>query len=498
MIYSKVKYLVVRSIALLLLVTFVNSTINAGNAIPADYELKVKVRLKSMDCVVIPRLNEDVKFFLGNYIFKHPKYTERMLGNAALYFPVFDRILREKNLPSSLKALSILESWLDLGATSRVGAGGLWQLMPQTARMYGLTVNNQVDERRDIYRSTEAALTLLSRLYEIYQDWGIALAAYNAGPMRVNRAIEKAGGEANSFWTIAPYLPKETQQFIPKFIALTYLINFYAEHEIFPTFPELDLQFINYIKVYQSLNFQDITKVTGLDMSTIKSLNPAYKQTSIPASKSGFNLVLPERVIPQMEEYLNITDRSERTVFISDLKKSSAEVNTFDELKVNYIESSHIVKEGETLQSIANYYNVNVTRLSLWNHLSSTDIDPGMELIVHLPLEKYMENRKRYATNTIQVVPSIDLGLLIAELKKPDPFVPTLPTQFSIEKYHVHILQGGESLWDICLKYEIDNLQDLFQMNRTADLATFKPGTVINVRRQGGENSSNSILTAMK
>jgi membrane-bound lytic murein transglycosylase D len=132
--------------------------------IPESFELEVKVRMKQMNCIVTPRLNEEVKFYLGKYIFKHPSFTAKMLGNAALYFPIFENLLQQKGMPAELKALSILESWLDPAATSRVGAGGLWQLMPQTAKMYGLEVGKQVDERRDLYKSTEAALTLLKNL----------------------------------------------------------------------------------------------------------------------------------------------------------------------------------------------------------------------------------------------------------------------------------------------------------------------------------------------
>jgi len=452
-----------------------------GGLIPEGFELQVKLRLRAMDCVVVPRLNEDVKLFLSRYIFKHPKYTERMLGNAALYFPVFDQLLKEKNLPVGLKALSILESWLDLGATSHVGAGGLWQLMPATARMYGLTVNSQVDERRDIYRSTEAALNLLTRLHEIYGDWGLALAAYNAGPLRVNRAIEKAGGEATSFWAIAPYLPRETQQFIPKFIALSYLLNHYSDHEIFPEFPDLDLQFIDVIKVYQKLNFSEIEKVTSLDLSIIKSLNPAYKGNYIPAGKNGFNLVLPARVMPVMEEYLMLTDRSDRNSFISGLQiPPASEEPAFEDVRVNYIESVHYVGEGETLKGIAKKYNIDVTRLYLWNHLTHDYLTVGQELLVFMPFEKYLEIRKATYSG-MAVLPSIE-SLDFLQVTSLNPYEIKPPSYSFLERYEIHVIAPNESLWDICLKYDIPDVRALMNINGFSDHTSFTPGTPLKVK----------------
>lgn len=452
-----------------------------GGLIPEGFELQVKIRLRAMDCVVVPRLNEDVKLFLSRYIFKHAKYTEKMLGNAALYFPVFDQLLKEKNLPVGLKALSILESWLDLGATSHVGAGGLWQLMPATARMYGLTVNSQVDERRDIYRSTEAALTLLARLHEIYGDWGLALAAYNAGPLRVNRAIKKAGGEVNSFWSIAPYLPRETQQFIPKFIALSYLLNHYADHDIFPEFPDLDLQFIDVIKVHQKLQFSEIAKVTSLDMEVIKALNPAYKERYIPAGKNGFNLVLPARVMPVMEEYLMLTDRSDRNSFISGLEIPPAEESpTFEDIRVNYIESVHYVKEGETLASIAHQYNIDVTRLYLWNHLTHDYLTTGQELLVFMPFEKYMELRKANYADLAEL-PTIE-SLDLQKITSLAPYVISLPSKSYLERYEIHVIRPNESLWDICLKYNIPDVKSLMYINGFSDHTSFSPGTPLRVK----------------
>jgi len=456
--------------------------------IPEDFELQIKLRLRVMDCVVVPRLNDDVKMFLSRYIFKYPRSTERMLGNAALYFPVFDQLLKERNLPPSLKALSILESWLDQGATSRVGAGGLWQLMPGTARMYGLTVNDQVDERRDIYKSTEAALNLLGRLHEIYGDWGLALAAYNSGPLKVNRAIDRAGG-AKSFWAIAPYLPKETQQFVPKFIALSYLLNHYADHEIYPEFPALDLQFIDVIQVHQKLTFQEISNVTGLPVSLIKSLNPGYRHNSIPPSKKGYNLVLPSRVMASIDEYLNITDKSERNSFISDLKAEEKIALEFEDIRVNYIETVHIVKKGESLMEIASMNFTDITRLTLWNHLTSEFVEPGTELIVFLPLDKYLETRVNFIT-TFEPIPGIDLFQMLDRCSTYDL---TIPDLLKCEQFEMHVLGPNESLYDICLKYGIQDVNTLLELNKRVDPSFLVPGVILNVKiipAQGFEDIS--------
>lgn len=443
--------------------------------IPEDFEFAVKTRMKRMECIVTPRLNEEVKFYLNKYIFKHPSFTSKMLGNAALYFPVFETLLEKNEMPKELKALSILESWLDPAATSRVGAGGLWQLMPGTAKLYGLEVSSQVDERRDIYKSTEAALTLLKNLFHLYKDWGLSLAAYNAGPVRVNQAIKKAGVENPQFWTIAPYLPKETQHFVPKFIAFTYLINFYADHEIYPDFPELDLQFIAPVKVYQRVRLQEIASLTGLSFEVLSKLNPGYRNGIIPANKKGYNLVLPQRVIAQVSAFLEMPDQNLRRQFLGNAIVSDNEsVASGAAESVQYAETIYEVEEGDDLDFIAFKFELNKLRIMLWNHLTTEYLSVGQKLKIFIPIESYIEKFK-IETSPLECVhlmspDDVIQPALCSDFDMALDLIPSPKNVLCAAEFYHHTVRLGETWADIAMQYPGTTINEIAQANPNATL----------------------------
>lgn len=453
-----------------------------SETIPENFELEVKLRMRQMTCIVTPRLNDEVKFFLGRYIFKHQHFTGKMLGNAAVYFPVFEKMLREKEMPADLRALSILESWLDPAATSRVGAGGLWQLMPGTARMYGLTVTKQIDERRDLYKSTEAAINLLSKLHQIYGDWGLALAAYNAGPLRVNNALKKAGAEsgAASFWTIAPYLPKETQNFVPKFIAINYLLTFYKEHGIKPAFPDLDRQFIDVTKVYDKITFKDITKITGVEDAALTELNPGYKGKFIPASTRGYNLVLPSRVLGVFNDYMALENAKQKKEFMTGIQVNTSE-DGMDGENLKYVEMSYTVSEGDDLDFIAYKFNLNKTRIKIWNHvIRSSDLYAGQELVLYVPLEVYLDQLVQHEAMPQIECKNTELVLCSSGYSCVDRIIDEMICKKSAE-FIVHTFSRFESIQDIVAKYDLKNADEILYLNGLSDASLIMPGLQIKV-----------------
>ena len=175
-------------------------------------------------------------------------------------------------MPLDLKFLSVVESALNPMAVSRSGAVGLWQFMPATGREYGLKISRYVDERKDPVKSTLAAIKYLKKQYNRYGNWELALAAYNGGPGRVNRAIKR--GRSKNFWRIRKYLPRETRNYVPAYIAATYIANFYHMHDLVPIYPDLELQLTESVKVYETLNFSEIEAITGTPEYIIEILNP--------------------------------------------------------------------------------------------------------------------------------------------------------------------------------------------------------------------------------
>lgn len=235
--------------------------------------------------------NKDVKKFVKKYISKDRTGTELLLGRQTTFLPIFEKYIEEFQLPRELKNLPIIESSLNPNAESQVGAKGLWQFMPSTGRMYGLTINDYVDERCDPVKSTIAGLSYLKDLYARYGDWKLAIASYNCGPGRVDKAIQRA--DKSSFEGIKKYLPKETQAYVAKFIATSYVMDNYFFHDLRPIYPEYTLQFVKVVKVHKRTTLKKIAKQTGMSLDIIQKLNPSYRKGIIPPSADGNFIIIP-------------------------------------------------------------------------------------------------------------------------------------------------------------------------------------------------------------
>jgi membrane-bound lytic murein transglycosylase D len=166
------------------------------------------------------KLNKKEAIFVRTYIKNRGDCLYNVKKRSFIPFYIIDSVFRDYDLPKELKYLSVIESELKSSAKSRVGARGPWQLMPGTARVLGLKINRQTDERTNYYKSTKAAARYLRDLYAQFDDWLLVLAAYNGGPKPVYRAIRKSGSK--NFWTLQKYLPEESRQHVKKFIATHY------------------------------------------------------------------------------------------------------------------------------------------------------------------------------------------------------------------------------------------------------------------------------------
>jgi len=240
------------------------------------------------------RYNEDVRRMIYFYGERRPQLISKVLALGDLYFPLFEEMLDRYQLPQELKYLAIVESALNPKAKSRAGAIGLWQFMPSTGRMYGLHSNSRIDDRMNPYKATEAACQHFVDLYQIYQDWNLVLAAYNAGPGNVNKAIKRSGG-AKDFWTIQQYLPRETRAYVPAFIAVNYFMNYPQAHNIeVKAGKHLNYFATDTIYIREEISFAQLADWLDLDMAIIKKLNPQYRRNYIPAAtKSSRLLTLP-------------------------------------------------------------------------------------------------------------------------------------------------------------------------------------------------------------
>ena len=246
--------------------------------------------------------NESVRRMIGFYSHRRKGMIQSALVRKDLYFPLFEKMLDKYHIPMELKYLAIVESALNPSAKSRVGAQGLWQFMPGTGRLYGLHRNSRVDDRMNIYKSTEAACQHFCDLYDRYNDWNLVLAAYNAGPGNVNKAIRRGGGKITDYWYIRQYLPRETQNYVPAFIAINYMMQYNDAHNIqAKTTKKTNFFELDTIYISQKLTFKNLSKWLDIDIKLIEDLNPQYRRNYIPARMEGttksYVLTLPNAKI---------------------------------------------------------------------------------------------------------------------------------------------------------------------------------------------------------
>ncbi len=325
--------------------------------------------------------NDHVRGFIRLYAVDKRNSTAKILGLTKIYFPQFEEKLDAYNIPLEMKYLAIVESALNPTAVSPAGAKGLWQFMYGTGKMYGMQSSSFIEDRFDSEKETVAACKYLRDLYNIYGDWFLTLAAYNAGPGNVNKAIRRAGGIKN-YWAVWDYLPAETRGYVPAFIAVNYIMNFYNEHNIRPLEPGFLYHDIDTLRTTRMLSFDQINATIGVPMRDLQFLNPQYKLGIIPAAGSTGNVIkLPKQYIGQFQkrEQEIYAYRSSKT---SEREQLLAKVESLNAGGGGQGEKVHIVQQGENLGSIARIYRTYISQLIVWNNLKDPEVTPGQKLVV--------------------------------------------------------------------------------------------------------------------
>ena len=318
-------------------------------------------------------LSSDVEKLIKKYLKNRTDFYTKNKDKLNFYFPMFKEQLQNRKIPLEFKYLPIIESRLDTKAVSRVGATGLWQLMFYTGLENGLKLNSYIDERMDPLKSTIAATKYLEKLYKIHSDWNLALASYNAGPRTISKAIKRSGGYKN-YWNLRPFLPRETANYIPSFIATMYILEYAEEHGIdikqLPnTKPKIDT-----IYVKNQISFEHISSFLNISKEMIKKYNPSYIHEIVPGKNKNY-LTLPESVVDSIisnEERLYAYSKSE----FDKQEKPLPDLYSIDS-KIIYK-----IKYGEFLGKIAKKFGVKVSDLKRWNNLKSDAIKENQKLIV--------------------------------------------------------------------------------------------------------------------
>lgn len=303
-------------------------------------------RLQRIPSVMEMPYNDVVRKFIDRYAVRLRASVSYMLGAANFYMPIFEEALEMYNLPLELKYLPVIESALSPTATSRVGAAGLWQFMLATGKQYGLEVNSLVDERRDPIKSTYAAARYLRDLYKIYDDWNLVIAAYNYGPQNINKAIHRAGG-VKDYWAIYKYLPRETQGYVPAFIAANYIMNYYCEHNICPMRTQIPAK-SDTIVVNRDVHFKQIAAVTGIRIEELRSLNPQYRRDIVNGSTQPSVIRLPQTYVNAFLDHEDSIYNYEASTLLT--KRAVVEV-TAEDVKEEVVAKSQTVAPRATQAS---------------------------------------------------------------------------------------------------------------------------------------------------
>ena len=358
----------------------INSYSDTNTVSDANCDSIYHLRLNRLHSVVQLGYNSSVRSYINLYANTRKRSSSVILGLAQYYYPRMAAIFDKYDVPEELMYLTIIESSLNPTAVSPAGATGIWQFMYQTGKMYGLEVNTFIDDRRDPMKATDAAARHLRDLYNIFNDWGLAISAYNCGANNVRKAITRSGGKTN-FWEVRAYLPRETQNYFPAYIGAYYMMKYYKMHGITPADIRIPLD-VDTIMLKKEVHFEQIAHVLNIDVEEIKTLNPQYKRNVIPAFTESFPLRLRRRDLDRFEELQDSIYKYEYDTYFGPLQ---VYVNTYtgkpndnSTTKKKY----HTVRSGESLTKIANKYGLSVAELKKMNKLSSNYVKVGQKLVV--------------------------------------------------------------------------------------------------------------------
>ncbi|RAR72864.1 LysM peptidoglycan-binding domain-containing protein [Flavobacterium aciduliphilum] len=378
-----------------------------------DYELPtelLKERLKKLDekSPFNIEYNVGLENVIKSFLKNRKKTFERLLGVSQYYFPMFEEELAKNNIPLEIKYLAVVESALNPRAVSRVGATGLWQFMYQTGKQYGLDIDSYVDDRSEPLKASQAASQYMNNMYKIFGDWDLVLAAYNSGPGNVAKAIRRSGGQQN-YWNIRKNLPKETQGYLPAFLATMYIFEYHKEHGIVPEKPVANLFATDTIMIKKHITFRQISDLLDMPVAELQFFNPSFKRNEIPviSGKQAF-LRLPK------DKIAVFTSNEDKIYAYVDYEESKRE-KPFERLVVKRVKDSlpndvvHLgaktkyykVKRGDNLMEIAQRYDVTLANLKSWNHLKSNRAPRGKMLRIVLEKEAIVQNTNTKWNDTL-------------------------------------------------------------------------------------------------
>jgi len=450
----------------------------------------VEQRLKAIEKTMPMVYNESVKKYLDFFMIRRPSFSKHMMEEKDIYFPVFENALRQSGMPEELKYLALLESGLNPKAVSRSKAVGLWQFMSFTGKEMGLTINDYIDERMHIEKSTDAACKYLKQLYKRFDDWDLALASYNTGPGRIGRTMRSTG--LTNYWDLHPHIHPDTRAYVPQFIALAYMMNYGHLHGINPE-TKKKIMLSEKITVDKYVDLGVLASLGQMDLQDIKKLNPHIKGNILPAMPYGYELTLPSNNIAYFNSnraYIldsaskkgelsnDIIENQNPTMLASGDGVGTSEDGTIvigrrsahllptagsqeetEETQVKYknitrqVKKIHKVRRGEFLNKIAMKYDVNMKDIKKWNNKRSSQVNAGENLVI------YVDVKQKVKASSIAAKSSSE----------------------TIKKSATYTVRPGDTLWNISQRYSGVTISDIKKWNNISG-NTVKVGQIIKIK----------------
>ncbi len=457
-----------------------NPAIFQNDSVIAEFSDSVyKNRLSNINSIIRLPYNSIIKNCIHVYTKVKLDDFRAILGLKDYYFPMIEDIFDSYGLPAELKYMAVIESALNPNAVSRAGATGLWQFMYSTGRLYGLTINSIIDERRDPVKATHAAAKYLKDMYNIYNDWTLVIAAYNCGPGNVDKAIRRSGNKKD-YWDIYWRLPRETRGYMPMYIAATYVLDNYPEHHIQPLPINIPVS-TDTIMVNKDIHLSQISEVMHIPLGELRALNPQYKTGLIPGSTKPLSLTLP---LNHLGDFIDLNDTirsykadiylNKRNLTVNPTRSSYLSPDVKGKTKIYYT-----VKDGDNLGFIAEWFRVGLSDLRYWNDIYGNTIRVGQKLAI------FVEPSKTDYFTAINSMSFIEKQALVGKsIQVNNPVPNTTSVSLSDSEYIIYIVQYGDTIWDIVKKFDSVSATDVLSLNSISDPGKIQVGQKLKIKKK--------------
>jgi membrane-bound lytic murein transglycosylase D len=451
-----------------------------GDTLALQYPDSVyRQRLSKINSIISLPYNNIIRNHIHVYTIKQRDKFSAVLGLKDYYFPMIEDVFDSYGLPAELKYMAVIESALNPNAVSRMGATGLWQFMYSTGRFYGLTINSVVDERRDPLKSTHAAAKYIKDLYNIYNDWILVIAAYNCGPGNVNKAIRRSGNKKD-YWEIFYRLPRETRGYIPQYVAATYAVNYYSEHNIQPLLLNIPVA-TDTIMVNKDIHLTQISEVMGIPLGELRALNPQYRTGLVPGSSKPLALTLP---MNHLGDFIDLNDTIRGYKSDVYLNKSNL---IADPSRTSYLPADikgrtkliYTVQDGDNLGYISEWYRVGLSELRYWNNVYRNTIRVGQKLVI------YVDPAKSKYFSEINSMSFADKQMMIGKTapSNSQPVLAKAPVE-SEDEFITYTVRYGDTIWDIVKMFDNVTTSQVLTLNNISDPGKIQVGQKLKIKKK--------------